>query len=308
VTGQRIVSLLPSATEIAFALGVGDRLVGVSHECDHPPEAARLPALVRSVLPLARMTPAEIDAAVTARLREGRSLYEIDEELLARLAPDLVLTQDLCQVCAPSGSELAQALSRLPREPDVICMTPRDLAGVRANVEDLARATGTEAAAARLLQDWRARMERVAAQGAALARRPRVFFMEWLDPIYCAGHWVPEMIRLAGGDDGLGREGAESVRVDWEEVVAFAPEVLILAPCGFSLEPAVAQAHLVASRPHVRDLPAVRDNRVYAVDANSYFARPGPRLVDGAELLSHLLAGGPWTGPAEAYRRVDLRR
>jgi iron complex transport system substrate-binding protein len=304
---ERIVSLLPSATEMIYALGLEDRLVGVTHECDFPPAAKALPTLVRSVLPLERMTQSEIDVAVAARLRDGKSLYEIDERVLADLAPDLVLTQDLCQVCAPSGNELTQALKHLPQKPDVLWMTPRSLAGVQDNIRDLAQATGAEAAAACMIDDWNARMGVVEERGAALARRPRVFFMEWLDPIYGAGHWVPEMVRIAGGLDGLGREHADSVRISWSDVVAYAPEILIVAPCGFGLEQALGQIASLEGREGLVDLPAVRDNRVFVVDANSYFARPGPRLVDGVELLSHLIAGADWASDREAYRRIDLQ-
>jgi iron complex transport system substrate-binding protein len=303
---DRIVSLLPSATEMIYGLGLEARLVGVTHECDYPPAAKALPVLVKPVLPLERMSQSEIDAAVTARLREGKSLYEIDEKLLADLAPDLIITQNLCQVCAPSGNELTQALAHLPKKPDVLWMTPRNLQGVQDNINDLARATGAEAAAARLIADWNARMDAVEQRGAALAHRPRVFCMEWLDPVYCSGHWIPDMVRRAGGHDALGREGADSVRIPWSDVVAFAPEILILMSCGFTLEQALAQTSLVADYEGLSELPAVRDNRVYIVDANAHFARPGPRLVDGAELLSHLITGAAWAGAGDAYRAVEF--
>lgn len=304
---ERIVSLLPSATEMVYALGLQGRLAGVTHECDYPAAAKALPVLVRPVLPIDRMSPAEIDAAVTQRLREGKSLYEIDERLLRELAPDLIVTQDLCQVCAPSGNELTQAVRGLPRHPDILWMTPRNLAGVQQNLRDLAAAAGVEAAADQLIADWDARVAAVAARAANLSVRPRVFCMEWLDPVYCSGHWVPEMVRLAGGEDALGREGADSVRIEWRDVVAFEPEILILMPCGFSLEQALAQTRLLSLYDGLAGLPAVREGRVYAVDANAYFARPGPRLVDGIELLSHLIAGAEWRGPAQAWRRVELR-
>lgn len=305
-TAERIVSLLPSATEMIYGLGLQDRLVGVTHECDFPPAAKGLPVLVRPVLPLENMSQAEIDAAVTARLREGKSLYQIDERLLAELAPDLIITQDLCQVCAPSGNELTQALSHLPKKPDVLWMTPRTLSGVRDNICDLARATGASAAAAQMIADWDVRLSAVERRGASLARRPRVFCMEWIDPVYCSGHWAPEMVWIAGGHDALGREGSDSVRIPWNDVVAFAPEVLILMPCGFSLEQAHAQTGQMTQYEGLCDIPAVVQDRVYVADANSYFARPGPRLVDGAELLSHLIVGSPWNGTADAYRKVNL--
>lgn len=304
---ERIVSLLPSATEMIYGLGLQSRLVGVTHECDYPPAARDLPVLVKPVLPLETMSQAEIDVAVTARLREGKSLYQIDEHLLADLAPDFIVTQDLCQVCAPSGNELTQALAHLPNKPDVLWMTPRNLAGVQDNIRDLAQAAGAQDAAARMLAEWDARIAAVAQRGAALAHPPRVFCMEWLDPVYCSGHWVPEMVRIAGGHDALGREGTDSVRIAWSDVVAFKPDILILMPCGFTLEQAFAQVGLMAQYEGLSDLPAVREGRVYVADANSYFARPGPRLVDGAELLSHLITGAEWNGAANAYRRIDPR-
>lgn len=304
-TRGRIVSLLPSATEMVYALGLGDQLVAVSHECDHPEDARTKPSLVRPALELDGLGPGAIDAAVSARLREGRSLYAIDEALLARLAPDLVLTQDLCQVCAPSGDELSAAIGRLAERPRVLSMSPRTLAGVRDNLRDLAAATGRTDAADAVAAEWDARIAAVAARAATLPRRPRVFVMEWLDPIYCAGHWTPEMVRLAGGADVLGREGADSVRLAWDEARAAEPDVLILSPCGYGLEAARAQVPLLARYDGLRDWPAAREGRVYVVDANSYFARPGPRLIDGLELLSHLIAGAPWRGPADAYARID---
>jgi len=301
----RIVSLLPSATEMVFALGLEDRLVGVTHECDFPEQVRGLPVLVRPALALEGLSQADIDAAVSAHMQAGKNLYEIDEQLLAQLAPDLIVTQDLCQVCAPSGNELSHALTNLPKKPDILWMSPKTLGGVRGNMIDLGRATGCESAAERILADWDARVAAVRAWTARQAARPRVFCMEWFDPVYCAGHWIPEMVRLAGGQEQLGREGADSIRIAWDDVRAYAPDVIILMPCGYSLEQARKTVTPVMDYPGWKDLPAVQAGRVYLVDANSYFARPGPRLVDGIELLSHILAGGPWAGPADAFMALD---
>lgn len=307
-TSQQIVSFLPSATEIACALGLTDQLVGITHECDYPVEIEGKPVVVRSALPIETMNQREIDLAVAERMRAGHSLYQVDEKLLQELAPDLILTQDLCQVCAPSGTEVTQALNLLPKKPRILWLTPNSLEQIFANVRELGEATGRAKEADELIANGRARLEKIAAVTSRLSHRPRVFCMEWLDPVYCSGHWVPQMVRLAGGEDTLAREGKDSVRIPWDDVVEWAPEVLIITPCGFNLEKVIEQADQLASYADWSDLPAVRKGRVYAVDANSYFARPGPRVVDGTELLAHLIHPEviSWTGPSDAYRRLEF--
>ena len=306
VETRRIVSFLPSATEMICALGLGDQLLGVTHECDYPPEIEGKPIVVRNVLPLESMSQSEIDSAVTQRLRNGLSLYRVDEILMQEIAPDLILTQDLCQVCAPSGNEVSQLLEVLPSKPRILWLTPKSLEQIFDNLRDLGDATGRFERAEALIAEGRARLETVGVVTRDVASRPRVFCMEWLDPVYCCGHWVPEMVRIAGGIDMLGREGTDSVRISWKDVLQWRPEVLIVMPCGFGLEKAVEQAAKLSSYPGWADLPAVRDSRVYAVDANSYFARPGPRVVEGTELLAHLLHPNlfEWKGPAGAFRRL----
>jgi iron complex transport system substrate-binding protein len=308
MAAPRIVSLLPSASEMVCALGLGDRLVGVTHECDHPPEARSKPAVVRNALDLGAMSQSEIDAAVSARLRAGLSLYELDAVLIEQLSPDLIITQSLCEVCAPSENDVAGLVAALSKTPEILGMTPRSMAEIEANLRDLGRATGREARAERLIAEGRARLDAVEAAMRGVTHRPRVFCMEWLDPVYCCGHWVPEMVAIAGGEDALGRLGTDSVRIAWDEVLAWAPEVLIVMPCGYDLEAAVARTAVLLERPGFSDLPAARDGRVYAVDANSYFARPGPRVIDGVELLAHLLHPDrfAWPGPVDAFRRIGL--
>jgi iron complex transport system substrate-binding protein len=307
-TTQQIVSFLPSATEMACALGLSDQLVGITHECDYPPEISGKPVVVRNALPIETMSQPQVDAAVAQRMREGLSLYEVDEKLLRELAPDLILTQNLCQVCAPSGNEVSQAVNLLPRKPQILWLTPRSLEEIFANVRELGEATGRAKEAEELIAAGRVRMEKTAAVTRELPHRPRVFCMEWLDPVYCSGHWVPEMVKLAGGVDELARAGEDSVRVPWDDVVAWAPEVLIVTPCGFNLKKGIEQGQQLRDYPGWSDLPAVREGRVYAVDANSYFARPGPRVVDGTELLAHLIHPGlfAWKGPASAYQRLEF--
>jgi iron complex transport system substrate-binding protein len=305
---QQIVSFLPSATEMACALGLGEQLVGITHECDYPPEVRTKVIVVRKALPIEEMTQLEIDVAVSERMREGRSLYEIDERLLQQLAPDLILTQDLCQICAPSGNEVSQALNLLPKKPEVLWMTPNTLAQIADNALQLGEATGRQTAARELVAAGRARLERVENKTRNLPARPRVFCMEWLDPVYCSGHWVPEMVYIAGGVDQLSRQGSDSIRVSWDQVLEWDPEVLVITPCGYDLPRVIEESQRLSQYPALSKLSAVRDNRVFAVDANSYFARPGPRVVDGTELLAHLIHPDmfSWDGPETAYQRLEL--
>ena len=304
---QQIVSFLPSATEMACALGLLEQLVGITHECDYPPEIKGKPVVVRKALPIEEMSQREIDVAVSERMRDGRSLYEVDEKLLQELAPDLILTQDLCQVCAPSGNEVSHALSLLAKQPEILWLTPNSLEQIFANLHELGEATGRIKEAKELVAAARAKLERIAAVTGSLSNRPRVFCMEWLDPVYCSGHWVPEMVRIAGAMDGLAREGSDSVRISWDKVLEWKPEILIITPCGFNLEQVVEQSQQLCTYPRWSSLPAVVNHRVYAVDANSYFARPGPRVVNGTELLAHLIHPDlfSWNGSKKAYQRLE---
>jgi len=309
-TLPRIVSFLPSATEMACALGLTDQLVGITHECDYPPEVRGKTIVVRNALPIESMSQSEIDVAVAQRMRAGLSLYQVDEALLCELAPDLILTQNLCQVCAPSGNEVAQVLKVLPRQPEILWLTPKSLDEIFANVRDLGAATERVKEAEKLVAAGRERLERITALTGALTERPRVFCMEWLDPVYCSGHWMPEMVAIAGGVDGLGRAGADSVRIPWSDVLEWAPEVLIITPCGFNLDKVIEQTGALFDYPGWSELPAVRNDRVYAVDANSYFARPSLRVVEGTELLAHLIHPGlfAWHGSAKAFARIEGHR
>ena len=275
----RIVSFLPAATEIAYAIGAGESLVGRSHECDFPPEVKALPVVSRPALDLEGLSQSAVDHAVSDRLRSGESLYEVDELLLSDLAPDVVLTQDLCQVCAPSGTELTRALAELPSKPQVLWLSPRNIAEIEQNILDIGVATSRSEVAQSLVAHNRTRMDAIRDAVADVPPR-RVVFLEWTDPLFCAGHWVPEMIARAGGHDVLGKSGADSERMTWDDVGAAAPEMIIVGPCGYGLERAVELA---------RQLPSVNGATVYAVDANAYFARPGPRVAEGVELLGHLL-------------------
>lgn len=306
---MRIVSLLPSTTEIAFALGLGDEVVAVTHECDYPPEARGRPVITRSALDHEGATSAEIDAAVRGQLRDQLSLYHLDTDLLAELRPDLILTQALCDVCAVSFGSVERAVAEAGGEPRVLSLEPTTLDGIFGCIIAVGAAAGCRERALELVDALRARVERVRAAATALPTRPRVACLEWFDPPFGPGHWLPELIAIAGGRPGLGRAGEPSRRIQWGEVIALAPEVIVLAPCGFGLERAVSEAAaILPHRPGWAALPAVRAGRVYAVDGSSYFSRPGPRIVDSLELLAGLIHPEHFAGwgPAGAARPVSL--
>ena len=293
---NRIVSFLPAGTEMVYALGAGDELVGRSHECDYPSSVTALPIVSRPSLDLDDASPAAIDLAVAERMDSGDTLYKIDEVLLRDLKPDVILTQNLCRVCAPSGDELTRAVRKFELRPEVLFLTPRNIAEIVENILAVGVAIGRIREAAALVQDHE---ERLAVVRAAVAQAPirRVVFLEWTEPLFCGGHWVPEMISLAGGEDPLGRPGADSLRMDWDDVAKAKPELIIVSPCGYRLERAAELA---------RQMPRISDAEVYAVDANAYFARPGPRVVEGVELLAHLFHPTlvPWTHAARPWERI----
>jgi iron complex transport system substrate-binding protein len=311
VAGRRprsIVSFLPAATEMVYALGLEASLAGVSHECDFPAAARSKPVVVHCSVDLDGLSAEEIDRRVTEELHARGTIYEVDERLLEKLAPELILTQNLCQVCAPSGNEASRALAALSPPPEILWMSPHSLEEIRQNLLDLGRRCGKAGAAERLAARGRTRLEGVRRKAAGLPTRPRVFCIEWADPVFCAGHWVPEMVEIAGGIDRLATPGKDSYRIRWAEVERWAPEVLILSPCGLHLDRAAKAVDALAQRPGWRSLPAVRERRVYAVDATSYVSRPGPRTELGVELFAHLIhpEAFEWAGPAEAFRAIDV--
>lgn len=279
---MRIASLVPSATELLFALGLGQSVVAVTHECDFPPAARELPHLTRTVIPEG-LGAGEIDRAVRERTEQGQPLYELDVEALTALDPDLIVTQAVCEVCAVSIDDVLAVAARLPARPRVISLDPATLADVLADVVRLGEAAGAEAEAAALERKAHSRLEAVGAAVAG-AERPAVAALEWLDPPFAGGHWVPEMVRLAGGRDVLGRAGERSRVVAWTDVEAGRPDVVVCMPCGYDAERSAREAG-----DHRERLAAVGAGRLAAVDASAYFSRPGPRLVDGVELLAHLL-------------------
>ena len=302
---MRICSLLPSATEIAYAIGLGESIVGVSHECDFPADAATKPSLLRTRIDPSA-PPAEIDRQVSEIIARGESIYAVDAELLNSLAPDLILTQDLCHVCAASPDDLATALSRFRNPPEVLSLTPRSLAEVWDDVRRVGAATGRQREANALAAALAERVRTIADRAARAKSRPRVLCLEWLDPFYVGGHWVPEMVELAGGRDVLGRLREPSFRVTAERIMESQPEVIVVMPCGYDVRRAAAEFNRSLLPSGSETLPAVRDGRVFVVNANSYFSRPGPRLADGVALLAHLIHPDlfPSGIPADSFRSV----
>ncbi len=278
----RIASLVPSATETLFALGLEDEVIAVTHECDHPPAARRLPRVTRDVVGVG-LSAGEIDAAVRERTESGESIYELDEERLHALAPDLIVTQALCAVCAVSFDDVQALAQRIESRPRVISLDPRTLGEVLADVRTLAAATGREAQGEALVADAASRIDRVRLAVRA-ARRPRVAALEWLDPVFVAGHWTPQIVDYAGGEDVLGFPGEHSTVASWEEVAAAQPDVVVVMPCGYDAPRAHAEAEA-----HRDALDALGAGQVVAVDAAAYFSRPGPRLIDGLELMAAIL-------------------
>lgn len=291
---MRIVSLLPSATEICFSLGLGEQLVGVTHECDYPPEALAKPKLTRSMLPESLQTQPERSAAIDRHVRvsvhQGSSLYALDSELLEQLAPDLIITQELCAVCAVSYDIVAGAAKRLRGDPRVISLEPATLDDVFGTIETVAQICGVSERATGVLARLRSRVAALRTTTNALPR-PRTLLLEWPDPPMNAGHWIPDIIELAGGEPMLANAGGNSQKLEWHAITQADPDVVFVAPCGYDLPAARSAIRELDAHSAWRALRAVREGRVFAIDGNAYVSRPGPRLVESAEILARALHG-----------------
>jgi iron complex transport system substrate-binding protein len=283
----RIVSLLPSATEIVCALGLQSSLVGISHDCDYPPEVRTRPVLSEAIV-TTDLPSGRIEARIRGQVHKGKSVYHLDEAQLAALRPDLILTQELCAVCAPSYTLVQQAARVFEAQTRLVSLEPRRLADILDNILLVGQISGAADRAGVIVADLRARIEAVRTRVASHPR-PRVVCVEWFDPIYVGGHWVPEMVEIAGGTDMLGRVGEPSYVAEWEVIVGSRPEVIVLMPCGFDIARARQETDLMTRRSHWRDLPAVRQDRVYLTDGSAYFNRPGPRIIDGLEILAAII-------------------
>ena len=285
---MKIYSFIPSATEMIYALGLGDQLCGVTQECDYPPQARLKPVAVRPLSDSSAMSQREIDDHVVESMTHGHGLYSIDKDLLRRDQPDVVITQELCDVCSVSLRDVLATVNELSKTCKVVSLRPRGLEGVLEDVMTVGRACDAEAGAGKLVRSLRSRIENVR-EAAQDLDRPKVFCVEWYDPIFASGHWVPEMVEMAGGHDALGLPGKDSRKIPWDRVVDYDPETLVLAPCGFGTERAMKDLPILAGNEGWASIAAVKSGSVYATDASAYFSRPGPRLVDGLELLSKIV-------------------
>ena len=284
---MRIASLLPGATEIAYALGLGDQIVGVTHECDYPHDAKQKRVLVRSGIDSTRMSGLEIDRKVAELLQAGKGLYTIDEQAFIAAAPDIILTQGLCDVCALDYNDVVKASELLPHAPQIVSLNPGSLSDMLGDVVRVGIATDREAVAESIVEDLRRRIDRIGHREPDY--RPRVVCLEWFEPLYVAGHWVPEMVALAGGHDVLGRIGEPSFKVEWIRVLDAKPDVILLMPCGFDVRRTLKESTPLQRLEGWKDLPAVKTENVYAFNGSAYFSRPGPRLVNGLEILASVI-------------------
>jgi iron complex transport system substrate-binding protein len=285
---MRVVSLLPSATEIVYALGLGDSLVGVSHECDYPDDAKVKPKMIEPIFDTTSLSSEQIDRLVVSNVNEGRSIYRIKFEELKRADPDLIITQELCDVCAIGAGDVLEAVNRLGKQVRVLSLNPHTLSDVQDDIKRVAKATNRQSEAEHLISGLDSKAERVRriTEGAS---KPRVFCVEWLRPVMNAGHWVPEILEYAGGVDKLTNRGQPSTYVNWNRVLDYDPEVVVLMPCGFTTQRTIQEATHFLSLPNAGQLSAVRSGRVYATDGHNYFSRSGPRLFDAIEILCHML-------------------
>jgi iron complex transport system substrate-binding protein len=305
---MRVASLLPSATELLFGIGAGADVVGVTHECDWPPEVSSLPRLTASVFDHAGASSGEIDRHIRRAVHAGSGIYTLDAALLESLRPDLIVTQELCEVCAVSYRQVERAVRELPGEVPILSLEPESLDDIMETALVLGRATLHEAGAEALVASMQHRVTAVSSLPPVAGGRPGVACIEWTDPLMAGGHWVPEMVRLAGGDDVLGAEGERSVQVSWEHVVEAAPDVMVLMPCGYGLARSLECASEVTSRPGFASLPCAVSGRVAAVDGSSYFNRPGPRIADGLEMLAAILRTTPGDPLPDGAAWVPLGR
>jgi iron complex transport system substrate-binding protein len=285
---MRICSLLPSATEIVFALGAGDSLVAITHECDYPSATSQIPKVTRSNIP-SGISSCEIDSAVSNALDSSGTLYELDLPLLEDLRPDLILTQRLCDVCAVSYDRVQEAAKNLKSRPCVLNLEPRSLADILDNILLVGKTIGQEAAADDLRNSLLRRIDTVRQHTEGIHYRPRVFAMEWVDPPYCGGHWMKELVDIAGGRDDLAVLHRPSRRIEWSRVLDFAPEIIVLTCCGFDLNRCQREGEILLEFEGACDLPATKAGRIYAADGSAYFSRPGPRIVESLEILAHLI-------------------
>lgn len=305
---MRIVSLLPSSTEIVYELGLGTDLVGVSHDCDYPPEVTNKMCLTSIDIDPAKASSSAVNDWVAGKVHSGTSIYHIDQESLKKANPDLILTQELCEVCAPSFTEVKSACKILDGDRKIISLEPTSIDHILDSILIVGRATGKEERAEQLVTSLRSRIKKIEEMVSNANSHPEVGCLEWLDPIFSAGHWVPEMVSKAGGVDRLTHPSNPSIRIDWNQIVDYDPEILILMPCGFNLERTIQDSKSLERYPGWQNVRAVQNHQVFAVNGTAYFNRPGPRIVDGIGVLAEILHPESVRGiaPANSYKRLDF--
>jgi iron complex transport system substrate-binding protein len=281
-------------------------VVGVTHECDYPPEAKEKPVIVHSAIDSCRLTSSEIDHEVGDLLQAGKNLYTIDDEAFTAAAPDVILTQGLCDVCALDYNDVVKASRRLPSKPAIISLIPHCLTDVLDDILRVGEAAQRHREAETLVLELKRRIEEVRCRAARASSFPKVACIEWFDPIYAAGHWVPEMVELAGGNDGLGRKGEPSAKIQWTDILKFQPEILVLMPCGFDMQRAMQESNLLKKLEGWSEIPAAKAGNVFAANGHAYFSRPGPRLVDGLEILAQIIHPEifSWNPPPDTVHRM----
>ena len=306
---NKICSLLPSTTEIVFALGLGNKLVAVTHECDYPEAATKLPTITSAAINTIGMSNRDLHNHVINTAHAGSSIYTLDHTLLEKLAPDLILTQELCDVCAVSYDTVQTAVREIGGNYKILSLEPTTLSAILETIEHLGEATGTVDKATTLIGELQQRIDAVTKQAQRADKKPRVFTLEWMDPPFAGGHWVPEMVQLAGGLSSLVEMGEPSRVVSWEEITAFDPEIIVVMPCGYHLDSLEIEFRMTAFPAEWGDLTAVRNGKVYGVDATAYFSRPGPRAVDGLEIMGEILHPElfPRQSSMGAWRVLDLK-
>lgn len=286
---MRICSFLPSTTEIVYELGLGDSLTGVTHECDYPPEVLEKDVVIMSFLDHKMLSSKEIDNLVSENAAQGKSTYLVDREALKKANPDVILTQKLCEVCAVSGDQVSEAIEVLGHKPEIISLEPTSIYEIFDTITIIGEATSKEERAKEMTDALKARVEKIRSALEDERDRPRVFCLEWLDPPFVGGHWVPEMVEIAGGDNGIGKAGEPSFKTTWEDIKNFAPHKLFIMPCGYDIEKTIDELDAVTSKDEWFSLPATNKGEIYIVDSNSYFSRPGPRIVEGLEILARAI-------------------
>jgi iron complex transport system substrate-binding protein len=303
---MRIVSFLPSATETLYELGAGSQVVGVTHECKFPPQARKKPQIIRSSFDPDEMTARDIDNKVVELMRSGKDIYVVDENALKSVSPNLIVAQGLCEVCSPFTKEINKAVNILGNQPDVLILDPHDLDDILVSIMDVAERIGRVSEGRKLVTSLQNRIDSV--RSMKIRFRPNVLCIEWIEPLFTAGHWVPQMVEYAGGINGLSTVGEPSRRMDIEEVVQMDPDIIVLMPCGFNMERTLKELSVLASNGKWKSLQAVKNGNVYAVNANAYFSKPGPRTVVGLEIMAKILhpeASQHIRVPKSSYKKIS---